>query len=400
MPHDTPLISTIVGGLVFAFAFGMLALRLRLPPLVGYLCAGILVGPFTPGFHADTALAPELAELGVILLMFGVGQHFSIKDLMAVKAIAVPGALVQIAVATILGMGLSRFLGWPLGEGLVFGLALSVASTVVLLRALEEHGWLETEDGKIAVGWLVVEDLVMVLTLVLLPAVAGALGGSQAAPTLGQLGWTLALTVGKVAAFVALMLVVGRRFIPWMLERIVHTGNRELFRLGVLATALGVAYGATQLFNISFALGAFFAGMVMAESPFSHRAAEESLPLREAFAVLFFVSVGMLLDPQVLLDDTLILLTTVLIIVLGKSLAAYGIVRLFRRSHATSMRIAASLSQIGEFSFILAGLGMSLGLLSPRGQALILAGAIVSILLNPMMFALAERYRPAAPVAE
>ncbi|UTH75376.1 cation:proton antiporter [Chromobacterium sp. IIBBL 290-4] len=393
MPHDTPLITTIVGGLVFAFAFGALALRLRLPPLVGYLCAGILVGPFTPGFQADTALAPELAELGVILLMFGVGQHFSIKDLMKVKAIAVPGALAQIAVATALGMGLSHFLGWPPGEGLVFGLALSVASTVVLLRALEEHGWLESEDGKVAVGWLVVEDLVMVITLVLLPAFAGALGGGQAAPTWSQLGWTLALTVGKVAAFVALMLVVGRRFIPWMLERIVHTGNRELFRLGVLATALGVAYGATQLFQISFALGAFFAGMVLAESPFSHRAAEESLPLREAFAVLFFVSVGMLLDPQVLLHDAPALLAVVLIIVLGKSLAAYGIVRLFRRGHSTSLRIAASLSQIGEFSFILAGLGLSLGLLSARGQALILAGAIVSILLNPLMFRLAERYR-------
>ena len=396
MPHDTPLITTIVGGLVFAFALGALALRLRLPPLVGYLCAGILVGPFTPGFQADTALAPELAELGVILLMFGVGQHFSIKDLMAVKAIAVPGALVQIAVATLLGMGLSHFLGWPLGEGVVFGLALSVASTVVLLRALEEYGWLDSEDGKVAVGWLVVEDLVMVLTLVLLPAFAGALGGGQAAPSLAQLGWTLAMTMAKVAAFVALMLLVGRRFIPWMLERIVHTGNRELFRLGVLATALGVAYGATQLFQISFALGAFFAGMVMAESPFSHRAAEESLPLREAFAVLFFVSVGMLLDPQVLLNDAPTLLATVLIIVVGKSAAAYGIVRLFRRSRRTSLRIAASLSQIGEFSFILAGLGMSLGLLSARGQALILAGAIVSILLNPMMFALAERYgRPA-----
>ncbi|QEL57608.1 cation:proton antiporter domain-containing protein [Chromobacterium paludis] len=391
MPHDTPLITTIVGGLVFAFAFGALALRLKLPPLVGYLTAGILVGPFTPGFQADTALAPELAELGVILLMFGVGQHFSIKDLLAVKSIAVPGALAQIAVATLLGMGLSHFLGWPPGEGLVFGLALSVASTVVLLRALEEHGWLETEDGKIAVGWLVVEDLVMVITLVLLPAFAGVLGGGQAAPSWAQLGWTLALTMAKVAAFVALMLVVGRRFIPWMLERIVHTGNRELFRLGVLATALGVAYGATQLFQISFALGAFFAGMVMAESPFSHRAAEESLPLREAFAVLFFVSVGMLLDPQVLLQDAPVLIATVLIIVLGKSAAAYGIVRLFRLSRHTSLRIAASLAQIGEFSFILAGLGMSLGLLSARGQALILAGAIVSILLNPMMFALAER---------
>ncbi|MGC0153913.1 cation:proton antiporter [Chromobacterium vaccinii] len=392
MPHDTPLITTIVGGLVFAFALGALALRLRLPPLVGYLCAGILVGPFTPGFQADTGLAPQLAELGVILLMFGVGQHFSIKDLMAVKAIAVPGALVQIAVATLLGLGLSRFLGWPLGEGVVFGLALSVASTVVLLRALEEHGWLDSEDGKVAVGWLVVEDLVMVLTLVLLPAFAGALGGAQAMPSLSELGWTLALTVAKVAAFVALMLIVGRRFIPWMLERIVHTGSRELFRLGVLATALGVAYGATQLFQISFALGAFFAGMVMAESPFSHRAAEESLPLREAFAVLFFVSVGMLLNPEVLLKDTMVVLATVLIVVVGKSAAAYGIVRLFRRGHHTSLRIAASLAQIGEFSFILAGLGMSLGLLSARGQALILAGAIVSILLNPMMFALAERY--------
>lgn len=405
MPHATPLLTTIVGGLVFAFVLGALALRLRMPPLVGYLCAGILVGPFTPGFQADTVLAPELAELGVILLMFGVGLHFSIRDLLAVKAIAVPGALVQIAVATALGMGLAHGLGWPLGEGLVFGLCLSVASTVVLLRALQERGWLESEitsktvgaqeqeDGKIAVGWLVVEDLAMVLTLVLLPAFSGALGGQDGAPAGDSLLWTLALTLGKVAAFVALMLLVGRRLIPWMLERIVRTGNRELFRLAVLSTALGVAYGATQLFHVSFALGAFFAGMVLAESPFSHRAAEESLPLRDAFTVLFFVSVGMLLDPEVLFQDGWALLATVLIITVGKSLAAYGIARLFGRNHDTGLGIAASLGQIGEFSFILAGLGVSLGLLSARGQALILAAAIVTILLNPLMFWLADRFR-------
>ncbi|WP_420996362.1 YbaL family putative K(+) efflux transporter [Cupriavidus sp. 30B13] len=398
MHHATPLISTIVGGLVLAFILGALANRLKLPPLIGYLCAGIVVGPHTPGYTADQALAPELAELGVILLMFGVGLHFSLKDLMAVKKIAIPGAVVQIAIATVLGMGAAWGFGWQWGPGLVFGLALSVASTVVLLKALQERDLVESPQGRIAVGWLIVEDLAMVLTLVLLPAVAGLLmptgegAGAAAAPDSGEILFTVFSTLGKVAAFVAVMLVIGRRFIPWMLERIVWTGSRELFRLAVLATALGVAFGAYSLFGVSFALGAFFAGMVLAESEFSHRAAEESLPLRDAFAVLFFVSVGMLFDPMVLINDPWGVLATLFIIVVGKSVAALCIVRVFGHSTRTGMTIAVSLAQIGEFSFILAGLGVYLKILPERGQALILAGALLSIVLNPLLFHLLDRY--------
>jgi len=396
MHHATPLISTIVGGIVLAFILGAIANKFRLPPLIGYLCAGIVVGPHTPGYTADQALAPELAELGVILLMFGVGLHFSVKDLMAVKKIAIPGAIVQIAIATALGMLLAWGFDWSWGQGLVFGLALSVASTVVLLRALQERNLLDTQQGRIAVGWLVVEDLAMVLTLVLLPATAGLLGGGPdagaAAPGTVDVLIKVLATLGKVVAFVAVMLVIGRRFIPWMLERIVWTGSRELFRLGVLATALGVAFGAYTLFGVSFALGAFFAGMVLAESEFSHRAAEESLPLRDAFAVLFFVSVGMLFDPMVLVDDPWGVLATLLIIVLGKSVAALGIVRVFGHDNRVGMTIAASLAQIGEFSFILASLGVYLKILPERGQALILAGALLSILLNPVLFHLLDRY--------
>ncbi|WP_454721909.1 MULTISPECIES: YbaL family putative K(+) efflux transporter [Cupriavidus] len=398
MHHATPLISTIVGGLVLAFILGALANRLRLPPLIGYLCAGIVVGPHTPGYTADQALAPELAELGVILLMFGVGLHFSLKELMAVKRIAIPGAVVQIAIATVLGMGAAWAFGWQWGPGLVFGLALSVASTVVLLKALQERDLVESPQGRIAVGWLIVEDLAMVLTLVLLPAVAGLLmpagegAEAAAAPTSGEILFTVFSTLGKVAAFVAVMLVIGRRFIPWMLERIVWTGSRELFRLAVLATALGVAFGAYSLFGVSFALGAFFAGMVLAESEFSHRAAEESLPLRDAFAVLFFVSVGMLFDPMVLITDPWGVLATLFIIVVGKSVAALCIVRVFGHSTRTGMTIAVSLAQIGEFSFILAGLGVYLKILPERGQALILAGALLSIVLNPLLFHLLDRY--------
>ncbi|MGO4327935.1 YbaL family putative K(+) efflux transporter [Cupriavidus sp. 2TAF22] len=398
MHHATPLISTIVGGLVLAFILGALANRLRLPPLIGYLCAGIVVGPHTPGYTADQALAPELAELGVILLMFGVGLHFSLKDLMAVKKIAIPGAVVQIAIATVLGMCVAWGFGWEWGPGLVFGLALSVASTVVLLKALQERDLVESPQGRIAVGWLIVEDLAMVLTLVLLPAVAGLLApagegaDAAAAPGSGEILFTVFSTLGKVAAFVAVMLVVGRRFIPWMLERIVWTGSRELFRLAVLATALGVAFGAYSLFGVSFALGAFFAGMVLAESEFSHRAAEESLPLRDAFAVLFFVSVGMLFNPMVLITDPWGVLATLFIIVVGKSVAALCIVRVFGHSTRTGMTIAVSLAQIGEFSFILAGLGVYLKILPERGQALILAGALLSIVLNPLLFHLLDRY--------
>ena len=404
MPHDTPLIATIVAGLGLAFVFGALANRFRMPPLVGYLIAGVLVGPHTPGFVADQHLALELAELGVILLMFGVGLHFSLKDLLSVRAIAVPGAIVQIAFATALGAALAWQLGWSAGAGLVFGLALSVASTVVLLRALQERRLIETERGRIAVGWLIVEDLAMVLALVLLPALAGVLGGTEQetarAPDLLSLRFdlglwgVLGLTLAKVAAFVALMLVVGRRIIPWILHYVAHTGSRELFRLAVLAIALGVAFGAAQLFGVSLALGAFFAGMVMSESALSHQAASESLPLRDAFSVLFFVSVGMLFDPASLAENTWPILATLFIIVVGKSVAAFVIVAAFRYPIATALMISASLAQIGEFSFILAELGVGLGLLPQQGRDLILAGAILSIIINPLIFAGVERLKP------
>jgi CPA2 family monovalent cation:H+ antiporter-2 len=393
MAHH-PLITTIVGGLVLAFIFGALAHRLRLPPLIGYLIAGIAVGPFTPGIVADTNLAQELAEIGVILLMFGVGLHFSMKDLLAVKAIAIPGAIVQICIATLLGMGLAWGLGWTTGEGLIFGLALSVASTVVLLTALQERRLLETKRGQIAIGWLIVEDIAMVLALVLIPALSGVLGGKGEALSGNALLVMLAITLGKVVAFVAVMLIVGRRVIPWILERIANTGSRELFRLAVLAIALGVALGSAYVFGVSFALGAFFAGMILAESELSHRAAEESLPLRDAFAVLFFVSVGMLFDPSILVREPWLVLATVLIIVVGKSLAALAIVLAFRHPLSTALTIAVSLAQIGEFSFILATLGMSLGLLPETGRDLILGGAILSILINPLLFSLLDRLNP------
>ncbi len=404
MPHETPLIATIVAGLGLAFVFGAIANRFRVPPLVGYLIAGVLVGPHTPGFVADRELALELAEIGVILLMFGVGLHFSLKDLLSVRAIAVPGAVVQIGFATALGAGLAWLLGWTPGAGLVFGLALSVASTVVLLKALQDRRMVESERGRIAVGWLIVEDLAMVLALVLLPALAGILGGNgqeaeHAAPTLPFLSgfgvWgVLGLTLAKVAAFVIVMLVVGRRVIPWLLHYVAHTGSRELFRLAVLAIALGVAFGAAKLFGVSLALGAFFAGMVMSESELSHRAAEESLPLRDAFSVLFFVSVGMLFDPTSLFSDTWPILATLFIIVIGKSVAAFLIVIAFRYPAGTALIISASLAQIGEFSFILAELGVSLDLLPEQGRDLILAGAILSIVLNPLVFAAVDKLKP------
>jgi CPA2 family monovalent cation:H+ antiporter-2 len=402
MPHHGPLITTIVVGLVLAFALGALANRLRISPLVGYLLAGVVVGPATPGFVADLTLAPQLAEIGVILLMFGVGLHFSLKDLLSVRTIALPGAVAQIAVATLLGIGLSRAMGWSLGAGFVFGLALSTASTVVLLRAIQQRRLIETERGRIAVGWLIVEDLAMVLALVLLPALAGLLG-DDAADTTGNVAGppgasgivaALAITLGKVAAFVAIMLVVGRRVIPWLLHYVAHTGSRELFRLAVLAIALGVAYGSAQLFDVSFALGAFFAGMVLSESELSQQAAAESLPLRDAFAVLFFVSVGMLADPAILVRDFWPVIATLLIIVIGKSAAALLIVLAFGHPLSTALTISASLAQIGEFSFILAGLGVGLDLMPERAQDLILAGAILSILVNPLAFAIVDRLNP------
>ncbi|MFC3690813.1 cation:proton antiporter [Chenggangzhangella methanolivorans] len=409
MPHATPLISTIVAGLVLAFILGAIANRLKMPPLVGYLVAGILVGPHTPGYVADQALAPELAEIGVILLMFGVGLHFSVKDLLSVRGVAIPGAIVQMGCATILGWGLARLMGWSDGGGLVFGLALSVASTVVLLKALQERRMMESERGKIAVGWLIVEDLAMVLALVLIPAVAGAAaggGGSHGGsdPVAVAIGEALGMELGvpaligvtllKVAIFVALMFVVGRRLIPMLLHFIAHTGSRELFRLGVLAIALGVAFGSAKLFGVSLALGAFFAGMILSESELSHRAAQESLPLRDAFAVLFFVSVGMLFDPTIIIRDPWPVLGVVFIIVIGKSVAAFLLVIAFRRTVGTALTISASLAQIGEFSFILAELGVGLKLLPEAGRDLILAGALLSIILNPLVFFAAERLKP------
>ncbi|MDX8441469.1 cation:proton antiporter [Mesorhizobium australafricanum] len=403
MPHDTPLIATIAAGLGLAFIFGALANRFRIPPLVGYLVAGVLVGPNTPGFVADASLATELAEIGVILLMFGVGLHFSLKDLLSVRAIAVPGAIVQMGFATLLGVGLAWLLGWSLGAGLVFGLALSVASTVVLLRALQERRLIETERGRIAVGWLIVEDLAMVMALVLLPALAGVLGGQPpvadhasllSLPASYGIWGVVGITLAKVAAFVVVMLVVGRRVIPWILHYVAHTGSRELFRLSVLAIALGVAFGAAKLFGVSLALGAFFAGMIMSESELSHRAAEESLPLRDAFSVLFFVSVGMLFDPFSLISNGLPILATLAIIVIGKSIAAFIIVIAFRYPIVTALMISASLAQIGEFSFILAELGVGLKLLPEQGRDLILAGAILSILLNPLIFLIVDWMKP------
>ena len=390
MPHaSTPLIATIVIGLSLAFVLGTMAARLKLSPLVGYLLAGIVVGPFTPGYVADGALAAELAELGVILLMFGVGLHFSFKDLLSVRAIAVPGAIAQIVAATLMGMGLGALLGWPLYSGFVLGLALSVASTVVLLRALEERRLVDTERGRIAVGWLIVEDLSMVLVLVLLPPIGAMLApGAGAQPGMATVDVlaTLGLTLGKVGAFVVLMIVAGRRVIPWILQYTVHYGSRELFRLAVLVVALGVAFGAARLFGVSFALGAFFAGMVLNESELAHEAAEESLPLRDAFAVLFFVSVGMLFNPMIVISQPLALAGVLFIILIGKSVVAFLIAVAFRHPLSTAFTIAASLAQIGEFSFILAGLGVSLGLLPDAGRDLVLAGAILSIVLNPFIF--------------
>ncbi|WP_202840015.1 YbaL family putative K(+) efflux transporter [Luteimonas saliphila] len=394
MHHDTDLINIVAVGLVVAFVLGALANRLRMSPLVGYLVAGIIVGPFTPGFVADQDLANQLAELGVMLLMFGVGLHFSLKDLLEVKAIAIPGAIVQIAVATLLGWLLAWGMGWSPINGFVFGLALSVASTVVLLRAMEERRLLDTRRGRIAVGWLIVEDLAMVLALVLLPALAGVIADSEAlaeGASLRSMAGTIAValfkTLVQVSLFVAVMLVVGRRVIPWTLEKIAGTGSRELFTLAVLAIALGVAFGSAMLFGVSFALGAFFAGMLLNESELSHKAANDSLPLRDAFAVLFFVSVGMLFDPMILIEHPWQVLATFLIIVVGKSLAAYGIVRLFRHPKGTALTISVSLAQIGEFSFILASLGVALDLLPSTGRDLILAGALLSIVVNPLLFA-------------
>jgi len=389
--HDVPLIATIAVSLAFAFVGGLLAVRLRLPPLVGYLLAGIVVGPFTPGFVADAKLAPQLAEIGVILLMFGVGMHFSIRDLVSVRAVALPGAFTQIIVATALGAGVATWWGWSLGAGMIFGLSLSVASTVVLLRALEDRDMIKSHDGRIAIGWLVVEDLLMVLTLVLLPALTGVIGGGLPDNT-ESLWAALGITIGKVVLFVGLMLVAGVRFFPGLLSRVERTGSRELFTLAVIAIALGVAFGSAKLFGVSFALGAFFAGVVVNESDLSHRAARDLQPLQDAFTVLFFVAVGMLFDPSILIRQPLQVLAVLAIVVFGKSLAAFGIVRLLRGSMRTALIVSAALAQIGEFSFILAGLGVNLRLLPAEGLNLIVAGALLSIAFNPAVFSAAVAF--------
>ncbi len=393
--HQTQLIATLAVGLGLAFLFGLVAHRLRVSPLVGYLLAGVAVGPFTPGIVADQDMANQLAEIGVILLMFAVGLHFSLKDLMAVWRIAVPGSLGRMAGATLMGMWLAWMFDWGIGAGLVFGLALSVASTVVLVRALQERRITDTERGHVAMGWLIVEDLATILVLVLLPALAPALKG-DAGGSAADLAVIILITFAKVGAFIAIMLIAGRRVIPWIMHHAAHTGSRELFRLAVYAVALGVAFTASELFGVSFALGAFLAGMVMAESQLSQRAAEEALPLRDAFAVLFFVSVGMLFNPGIVTAAPFAVLAVLAIILFGKSAVAYGILRTSGQDHSTALSISASLAQIGEFSFILVGLGAGLGLLPPEGRDLVLAGAILSILVNPVLFGLAERWRTAA----
>ena len=387
MHHDISLITTLAAGFGLALILGFIANRLKLPALVGYLLAGIAIGPATPGFVADAQIASQLAEVGVMLLMFGVGLHFSVDDLMAVRKIALPGAVVQMAVATALGAGVATFWGWSLGSALVFGISLSVASTVVLLKALESRGLVDSGDGRIAVGWLVVEDLAMVLVLVLLPALAPSLGG-KATEGARSMGMTIFITLAQVGGFIAFMLIVGRRLFPWLLWQVTKTGSRELFTLCVIAAAVSIAYGSSAIFGVSFALGAFFAGMVLRESQFSARAAEDTLPLQDAFAVLFFVSVGMLFDPAVILEEPLHVLATVAIVLVGKTLAAFAVVLLLRYPVRTAAIVAASLAQVGEFSFILAGLGMALGLLPKEGNDLILAAALISIALNPVMFSL------------
>jgi CPA2 family monovalent cation:H+ antiporter-2 len=407
---DAPLVTTVVVAVGLAFVFGAAAHRLRASPILGYLLAGVVAGPSTPGHVADAAIASQLAEIGVILLMFGVGLHFSLADLLSVRFIVIPGALIQMAVVTGLGAGLASAWGWPLESGLLFGLALSAASTVVLTRALQERRLMETDRGRIALGWLIVEDLTMVLALVMLPGLAmvnGSPGDASrvaAATTLhlpfgaraidvGVFG-VFALVSAKVSAFLVLILSFGKRRLPWLLHEMAHTGSRELFRLAVLAVALVVAYGASRLFGVSLALGAFFAGMVLSESKLCQRAAEETLPLRDAFAVLFFVSVGMLFNPMILAREPARVVATLAVIVIGNPLAAFLFAALCRRPLITSLTIAASLAQIGEFSFILAGLGVQLNLLGAEGRDLILAGAILSIMLNPLFFAVVDRLRP------
>jgi len=394
MPHDVTLITTLAVGFVFAFILGYFAHRLRLPPLVGYLLAGVMIGRLAPGIVADSTITGQLAEIGVMLLMFGVGLHFSTADLMAVRRIAVPGAVVQIALATAIGVGMTKFWGWSFGAGLVLGLSLSVASTVVLLKALEERNAVSTPNGRITIGWLIVEDLAMVLTLVLLPAFAAALGGHVPADGHGigegSLLANLGQTLIKVTAFVLIVLFFGPRIMPWLLRQVARTGSRELFTLCVLAVSLGIAFGSAKLFDVSYALGAFFAGVVLSESDLSHKAAANSLPLQDAFAVLFFVSVGMMFNPAILLEQPGKVLGVLGLIIVGKSLLALGIVVALGYPLSTGLTAAAALAQVGEFSFILAGLGIAYKLMPVEGLSLILAGSILSITLSPALFALVD----------
>ena len=397
MDHEPVLISTIAIGLTAAFIGGFVARRLGLPAIVGYIVAGVAIGPFTPGLVADPSIATELAEIGVILLMFGVGIHFSFRDLLAVRRIAIPGAIIQIAVATILGTWLGVVLGYGVGGGLVLGLAISVASTVVLLRALEDRNELDTQQGRIAVGWLIVEDLFTVVVLVLLPLIApmlGAIPSAEHGTVSGSIGAgglaEVLFAIAKAAVFAVLMVVAGARLIPWLLLQVARQGSRELFTLAVLAIALGIAYAASSVFGVSFALGAFLAGLVVSESDMSHQAAADALPLRDAFAVLFFVSVGMLLDPSYLLANPLPVLAMVGLIVLAQPLAAFLIVVVFGYPTRIALTVASALGQIGEFSFILGTLGLALGLLPDEGFQLVVAGALLSIAVNPVLFALIE----------
>ena len=392
MPHDVDLIILLAVGFGMALIFGYIAARLRLPPLIGYLIAGIIISPNTPGIVGDIHLANQLAELGVMFLMFGVGMHFSLNDLLQVRRIALHGAILQIAVDTLLGIGVSMYWGWSFGAALIFGLSLSCASTVVLLKALGDRGLLDSVNGKIAVGWLLVEDLVMVLALVLLPATAVLMGGHALPGTdTSQSIWlTIGITLLKVTGFIAFMLIIGKRLVPMIMQFVARLGSRELFTLTVVAAAVSIAYGSYAVFGVSMALGAFFAGMVVKESDFSHRAEEETLPLREIFSILFFVSVGMLFDPSILIEEPLRILAVIAIIMVGKTLAAIALVLFFRYPINTALTVGASLAQIGEFSFILATLGLSLGLLTPDAQNLILAGALFSITLNSFVFSAIE----------